>query len=91
MTEPIRDNSARHRFELDVDGHTAHLDYRMTPGVIDLVHTVVPPELGGRGVGSTLVRGVLEAVRAKNLKLIVTCPFVKAYMAKHHEFDDLLQ
>jgi uncharacterized protein len=91
MTGMVRDNSAIHHFELDVDGHTAFVDYRKTPEAITLVHTEVPKELGGRGVGSTLVRGVLEAVRAQGLKLIVKCPFVKAYMEKHPEFNDLLK
>ena len=90
MTGTVRDNAAKTRFELDVDGHMALLYYGLEPGVITLVHTEVPPELGGRGVGSTLVRGVLEAIRAKGLKVVVKCPFVSAYMGKHPEFNDLL-
>jgi predicted GNAT family acetyltransferase len=90
MTGTVRDNAAQHRFELETEGHTAYLYYRLEPGVITLVHTEVPPALGGRGVGSTLVRGVLEATRAKGLKLVVKCPFVAGYMGKHPEFNDLL-
>jgi uncharacterized protein len=91
MTGTVRDNAAEHRFELEVDGHTAYLYYRLEPGVITLVHTEVPPALGGRGVGSTLVRGALAAIRANGLKVIVKCPFVAAYMGKHPEFNDLVQ
>jgi uncharacterized protein len=91
MTGAVRDNAALKRFELEVDGNTAYLYYRLEPGVITLVHTEVPPALGGRGVGSTLVRGALEAIRAKGLKVIVRCPFVSAYMGKHPEFNDLLK
>jgi uncharacterized protein len=90
MTDTVRDNAAQHRFELDADGHTAALYYRLEPGVITLVHTEVPPELGGRGVGSTLVRGALAAIRARGLKVVATCPFVAGYMGKHPEFNDLL-
>ena len=50
----------------------------------------LPRELGGRGVGSTLVRGALEAIRAKGLKVVAKCPFVAAYMGKHPEFKDLI-
>jgi hypothetical protein len=89
MTGTVRDNAAQHRFELEIDGHTANLYYRIEPGVITLVHTEVPPALGGRGVGSTLVRGALDAIRAKGLKVIAKCPFVAAYMGKHPEFNDL--
>ena len=90
MTADPRDNAEQHRYELEVDGHVAYVVYRLQDDVIKLVHTEVPKELGGRGVGSTLVRAVLEKVRAEGLKLAVTCPFVSAWMEKHPEFDDLL-
>jgi hypothetical protein len=91
MAGTVHDNTAQKRFELETDGHTAYLYYRLEPGVITLVHTEVPPALGGRGVGSTLVRGALDAIRAKGLKVIAKCPFVGAYMGKHPEFNDLVR
>ena len=87
----IRNNTALGRYELEVDGETASLYYGLTPGVITLRHTEVPPALGGRGVGSTLVREVLDDVRARGLKVVATCPFVVAFMGKHPEFNDLLK
>jgi predicted GNAT family acetyltransferase len=91
MTADLRDNAEQHRYELEIDGHVAFVVYRRREnGTITLVHTEVPKELGGRGVGSTLVRAVLERVRAEGLKLVVTCPFVSAWMEKHREYDDLL-
>jgi hypothetical protein len=91
MTGTVRDNAALERFELETDGHTAYLYYRLEPGVITLVHTEVPPALGGRGVGSRLVAGALETIRQRWLKVVVKCPFVAAYMGKHPEFNDLLK
>jgi predicted GNAT family acetyltransferase len=90
MAATVNDNTAHKRFELGADGHTAYLYYRLEPGVITLVHTEVPPELGGRGVGSALVRGALEAIRARGLKVVAKCPFVAGYMGKHPEFNDLV-
>jgi predicted GNAT family acetyltransferase len=90
MSDGVRNNVAENRFELDADGHTAFAYYRMEPGVITIVHTEVPPELSGRGVGSRLVRGVLGQIRAQGLKVVPKCPFVSAYMGKHPEFNDLL-
>jgi predicted GNAT family acetyltransferase len=89
MPNPIRDNSARHRFEMEVDGHVAVAQYSLEPGVITFIHTEVPSALSGRGVGSALARGALEQVRAKGLKVIAQCPFIKAFMDKHTEFNDL--
>jgi len=90
MTDKFRDNEARDRFELDVDGMIAFVAYRKSPGAITLVHTVVPPELGGRGVGSKLARATLDAVRAQGRALSVECPFIRSFMAKHPEYNDLL-
>jgi len=86
----VRDNPALHRFELDAEGHTASAYYALSPGVITFTHTEVPPELNGRGIGSALVRGALDQVRSRGLKVVPKCPFVAAYMGKHPEYNDLL-
>ena len=66
-----------------VDGHLAATYYKIADGVITFVHTEVPPELGGKGIGSQLIKGALDQVRAEGLKVIAECPFVKAYIEKH--------
>ena len=89
MSPVIRDNPAHHRYEAEIDGHLAYVVYRREPGVITFVHTEVPKELAGRGVGSALARHVLEAARAEGVKVVPVCPFIAAWMKKHPEFDDL--
>jgi uncharacterized protein len=86
----VRNNTAQNRFELDVGGHQAVAYYRMAPGVITFVHTEVPQELSGRGIGTKLIRGALDMVRAQGLKVVPQCPFVSAYMGKNPEYNDLL-
>ena len=90
MASEIRDNSAKSRFELEVDGHIAFVNYRIAPGKIVLLHTEVPRELGGRGVGSILAKTTLEAVRAKGLKAEIRCDFLDAYVKKHAEYADVV-
>jgi uncharacterized protein len=86
----IRDNSAMHRFELDVgDGQIAVAYYQLAPGVITFTHTEVPRQLWGRGIGSTVARGAFNYARAHGLKALAKCPFMSAYAAKHPEFNDL--
>jgi predicted GNAT family acetyltransferase len=87
----VRNNTAQNRFELDVDGHQAVAYYRTSPGVITFIHTEVPQELSGRGIGTKLIRGALEMVRAQGLKVVPQCPFVSAFMGKHPEYNDLLR
>lgn len=90
MTDHFRDREDRDRFELDVEGTTAFVTYRKSPEAITLVHTEVPPELGGRGVGSKLGRATLDFVRSQGRELHVECDFIRNFMAKHPEYNDLL-
>jgi uncharacterized protein len=90
MAEVVN-NKAHHRFELAVEGHLAATYYKIENGVITFIHTEVPPELGGKGVGSKLVKGALDQVRREGMKVIAQCPFVKAYIDKHGEYADLLK
>jgi predicted GNAT family acetyltransferase len=55
------------------------------------LHTEVPPELGRKGIGSRLIKGVLDQVRADGLTVIPRCPFVKAYIDKHPDYASLLE
>jgi predicted GNAT family acetyltransferase len=90
MTDIIN-NKPDHRYELAVEGHLAATYYSLADGVITFLHTEVPPELGGKGVGSKLVKGALAQVRADGLKVIAQCAFVKAYIDKHAECADLVK
>jgi uncharacterized protein len=83
MNNPVSNNPAVDRFELAVDGHIAAAYYELAGGVITFVHTEVPPELGGKGIGSKLIRGALDQVRADGMKVIAQCPFVKTWIDKH--------
>ncbi len=90
MADDVSDNTAKSRYELNVDGHIAFVDYRLRPDKIVLVHTEVPSELGGRGVGSKLARGTLDAVRKRGLKADIRCDFLASYIQKHPEYADLV-
>lgn len=86
----VRNNSTENRFELEADGHVAMAHYTLTPGVITFTHTLVPKELEGRGIGSKLARGALDAARAQGLKVVPKCPFIAGYIGKHPEYADLV-
>jgi predicted GNAT family acetyltransferase len=86
----IRNNNTLGRFELDAEGETAVAYYRASPGTLTFTHTEVAPHLNGRGIGSRLVRGALDAARADGLKVVPRCSFVAAFIARHPEFRDLL-
>lgn len=61
------------------------------PTVRDLRSTVVAPERNGEGLGSLLVRHVLDEARAQGLKVRPTCWFVEGWIGRHPEYADLLE
>jgi len=63
----------------------------VTAKFITLEHTEVPPELGGKGIGSRLVEGVLDQVRNDGMKVIPACDFVRGWIDKHPAYADLVQ
>lgn len=86
----VTDNTAAHRFEVNLDGATAFAEYRLKPGQIVLPHTVVPPEFEGKGVASALARYAFGYARDTGLKVVPTCPFMSAWVKKHPEAQDLV-
>lgn len=69
------------RFMLQFDDATAFIDYKVgKSGAIYLVHTEVPEELEGQGVGHKLVRESLAMIEKDELKIIPLCPFVRSFI-----------
>jgi len=88
----VRDNADELRYEIDEAGEVrGFIQYRRGDGVLTLVHTDVEPKWEGHGVGSALVQGALEDIRARGLKVRPLCPFVAAYIERHPEYGDLVQ
>ena len=95
MSEPalpytIVHNLARQRFEATLPSGVAHTDYIRIGETLNMVHTEVPKAASGEGVGAELVTAALDYARANGLKIIPTCPYVRAYMRKHADTNDLL-
>ena len=86
----VIDNRERSRFELEAEGHVAFAEYTRGGDRITFTHTIVPPALEGRGIGSRLVKAALASVRAEGLKVVPRCAFVRAYIERHAEEQDLL-
>ena len=89
-TDHVVNNPEKFRFEVVSGSLISKLDYRLGRNRIALVHTEVPEELQGQGIGSDLVRTALEHAREKELTVLPYCPFVAAYLERHPEFNDLV-
>lgn len=86
----LNDNVTDDRFEMNVDGYTAIIEYKQYPGKIALLHTEVPPELEGKGAATAIIEKTLAHIEKNNLKLIPLCPLVVAYIKRHPEWKRLL-
>jgi len=83
----VVDNRDASRFEVEVNGATAVLTYERRPESIALLHTEVPQALRGRHLADRLAKYALETARNEGRRVIVICPFVKAYLQKHPQND----
>jgi hypothetical protein len=82
---PVLDDTAASRFVIREGGAEAELIYLVEGDCMLLLHTEVPEEWGGRGVGSRLVRAALERARANALTVVPWCPFARRWLRDHHD------
>jgi uncharacterized protein len=82
---------AKGRYEITVDGKLAgFVDYTVGDGVVALTHTEVDDAFGGQGVGGRLAKGALDDIRRQGKKVSPICPFIKGYIDKHPDEQDLV-
>jgi predicted GNAT family acetyltransferase len=79
----VTDNQAEARFELDTDGHVAVLMYRRNGKRLVLIHTDVPVELEGRGIGGRLIEAAIDRAARDGLTIVPLCPFARSWLERH--------
>ena len=84
----VENNEAESQFEIQLGGALAFLTYEKRGDRIILVHTQVPSEMEGRGIGGKLAQAGLNYARDNNLKAVPLCPFVASYVNRHPEYED---
>ena len=87
----IRHDEKKHWFWTEVDNHLAHVAYELTDdGGFDIRHTVVPEEIGGRGIASSLVREAYNYARSKGLRPMATCSYAVRWLEKHPDYEGVV-
>lgn len=71
------------RFQAVVDGTTAFLTYQRSGSTVAMTHTIVPPEIGGRGIAGELTRTAVEWARAEGLTIDPQCSYVRAWLTRN--------
>ncbi|MCU1461515.1 MAG: hypothetical protein JWO37_1590 [Acidimicrobiales bacterium] len=87
----VVDNPEQHRYEARVDGQLAGFaEYRRRADRIVFTHTEVDDAFEGQGIGGRLASFALDDARARGLVVVAQCPFVRNYIRRHPEYEDLL-
>jgi uncharacterized protein len=87
----VVDRPDHHRFEILAEGQVAGFaDYQLRPGEIMVVHTEIDEAYEGKGLGSVLVRHVLDSARERGLAVLPLCPFAREWIARHDDYLDLV-
>jgi len=91
MSNEVRDNPARSRYELYVDDELAGIaDYRVQGDVVVMPHTHIDRDRRGNGLGAELVKGALDDIRASGRTVVPQCWYVAEFIDEHPEYRELL-
>jgi uncharacterized protein len=82
-TQQITDNQSESRFELRVGDLLAELMYHRNGKRFVLLHTEVPTELEGRGIGGRLVAAAIDRAARQGLTVVPLCPFARTWLERH--------
>ena len=87
----VRKNEDSHRYEASIDGaQVGFAEYQLTDRLVIFTHTEVDDRFEGRGVGSAIARFALDDVRTTGKRVLPLCPFIKAWIGKHPDYEDLV-
>ncbi|SCF30789.1 GNAT family N-acetyltransferase [Micromonospora mirobrigensis] len=91
MSFLVEENPAEHRFEILVDDALAGFTAYVPRGeVLVFTHTEVDERFQNMGVGSALIRGTLDQIRARGGRVVPRCPFMAAFIERHPDYADLV-
>lgn len=85
----VTERPERHRYEITVDGALAGIvAYDVVDGVTVVTHTVMQEAFDGQGLASVMVDRAIADVAARGGTVAATCPFVRHWLTKNHQYDD---
>ena len=92
MADEIINNVPMRRYELPIADEAVAVTYYGIDddGRVILLHTEVPSEFGGQGIGKRLAHAVFERLQAEGKRVIAKCPFMASYAASHPQYAAML-
>jgi predicted GNAT family acetyltransferase len=86
----LKDNTELNRFELEVEGSTAFVEYKRSKDWLFLNHTEVPQAIEGKGVAGAIVQKTLQYAKDNNYRIVPICPFVQSFLKRHPEWNEIV-
>ncbi len=87
MIMNIEHDKEKEIFSVVVDGVTAYVSYKLIDGSLDIRHTIVPDEIGGRGIASALVKAAYDYALENGYKAVATCSYAVVWLQRHPEYN----
>ena len=83
------DQAGEYHAHVEGESSIGRLTWTARHGVRVADHTLVPPEIGGRGVAGKLVEALVADARELGFRIDPQCSYVAAAFKRHHEWAEL--
>lgn len=78
-------------FDLFYDAEkAAFMEYNVKENILEIIHTEVFKEFGGKDLGQELVKAAVELAEKNDYKIVASCPYAKKIIDATPEFKVLL-
>lgn len=74
-------------FYTEVNGFRAFVRYSVHDGGLDVRKTLVPKELGGKGIAAALVKEAYDYALDQKLSCLATCSYAVVWLERHPEYN----
>ena len=90
ITHEARGKGGRYIAHIEGEAHTGHLDWEpAADGVRVATHTIVPPEIGGRGIAAILVERLIKDAREEGFTIVPQCWYVAKKFDQNPDWAEL--
>lgn len=90
MSAQVRDDQDASRYVIELGGQMVGAAYyKRFDDHIVFTHTEVDEGHQGEGLAGDLVQAALDDARSAGLRVVALCPYVRSWMQRHPEYQDL--
>lgn len=87
----IKHDKDKKQFTLDINGELAKVDYILKNNKMYLVHSEVPYNLRGQGIGKVLVEKTFEQLTKEGYNAVAICSYIKAVASRSEKWKDIIE